>query len=373
MIAAIDPPVIGEVRTPFYSAHPFYGFVCRPNSVLDFSDTVPEAFGHGAIADIGPEGFRNSCSAVGKPGDEVWIALLGGSVAFSSASTSNATTISGYLERDLNAHRGRGARRVRVWNFALPAAQQPQQAAILLMHAAALDGVITFDGVNEAIIAPYYNKRRIPDHFPFRPTYEVLYGRTLTAEHAALTWAIEETETWGRRRSGLTRFAVEKIASRRIADLRRRLRGLRESADGFMSSFPSGDPKEDVVHWIEAGVGRWKDMIVSMNAIAAARRIDTTFVLQPMPERDKPLTPDERARIDKYRDMVDLRMTAYPRLRNAAGVLASEGIDCVDFRGVFADEKSAVYTDHIHFEDRGCAIVAKRLAAHMLERWESLR
>jgi hypothetical protein len=373
MIVADGQRTSGEVRTPFYCAHPFYGFVCRPNSELDFSDTVPDGFGHGAIATIGPEGFRNSRTVESKPADEVWIALLGGSVAFSSASTSNATTISGYLERDLNAHRGSNRRRVRVWNFALPAAQQPQQAAILMLHAADLDGVITFDGINEAIIAPYYNKRRIPDQFPFRPIYEILYGRTLTAEHAALTWAIEETENWRRHRSWVTRFAVNTIASRRIAALRRRLQGLGDLSDGFMSSFPSGDPTEPVGRWIDAGIGRWKDMIVAMNAIATARRIDATFVLQPVPERDKSLTPDERSRVEQFPDMVDLRMSAYPGLQDAVRVLAAADIDCADFRGVFADETAEIYTDHIHFEDRGCAIVAKRLAAHVLDRWKSLR
>src|SRR5262249_30756611 len=141
----------------------------------------------------------------------------------------------------------------------------------------------------------------------------------------------------------------------------------------FRSLFPNGDPDEDTVHWIESGVRRWKDMILSMQAVAAARHIDSTFVLQPMPERDKKLTSGEQQGVDQYPDMVDLRKTAYPCLRDAAACLAADGIDCVDFRGAFADVTTAVYTDHIHFEDHGCAIVAKALAGHILSRWQSLR
>jgi hypothetical protein len=110
-----------------------------------------------------------------------------------------------------------------------------------------------------------------------------------------------------------------------------------------------------------------------MHAVATARRLDSTFVLQPMPERDKPLTVDEQQGVDQYPDMVALRRIAYPRLRDAAVTLAPHGIDCVDFRGAFSDVTTPVYTDHIHFEDRGCEIVAKALAAHVVQHWTSLQ
>jgi hypothetical protein len=372
MGAAVETAMTGEVHTPFYCLHPFYGFVCRPNAVLDFSDTVPEWFGHRAIANIGPDGFRNLDRLSGKPSDEVWIALVGGSVAFSPASTNNAATISGYLERELNARSSVARRRrVRVWNLALPAAQQPQQAVILLNHKTELDGVISFDGVNEAVIGPYFNKRQIPDHFPFLPIYEVLYGRAVTAEQTALAWAIEETETWGSRSPRLARFVVEKIADRRIAGLRRRLRGC-ETPTPFASVFPR-DAGAGLDEWVDAGARRWSEMIVSMNAMAGASRIDRTFALQPVPERDKPLTPDEQRGLEAYPDMVDLRQRAYPRLSDAADKLASEGIDCIQLGKAFAGVTESIYTDHVHFEDRGCEMVAKQLAAHVQSRWKSLQ
>jgi hypothetical protein len=361
----------GEVHTPYYCVHPYYGFVCRPNAVLDYSETVPDWFGHGALAAIGPDGFRNLDRVSGKPSNELWIALVGGSVAFSSASTNNSTTISAYLERALNARPAAArSRRVRVWNLALPAAQQPQQAIILLNHSTDLDGIVSFDGVNEAVIGPYFNKRQIPDDFPFLPTYEVLHGRSVTAEQLALAWGIEDTERWEENSPAPTRFLVRKIAARRIGDLRRRLRAT-ATAGPFTSTFPR-DERVDLDQWIDVGVRRWREMIVNMDAIARVRRIDRTFVLQPVPERHKALTPHEQRGLDQYPDMVDLRMRSYPQLQESAAALSREGLDCIQLSQAFAGVTESIYTDHIHFEDRGCAIVAQQLAAHLQEHWTCL-
>jgi hypothetical protein len=364
----------GEVRTPFYCLHPFFGYVCRPNTVLDFSDTVPEWFGHGAMAQIGPDGFRNIDRLEGKPPDEVWIGVLGGSVAFASASTANAMTISGWLERELRerpAPAARRRRKIRVWNLALPAGQQPQQTVILLMHARDLDGIITFDGVNEAIIGPYFNQGQIPDHFPFRPTYEVLYGGSMTAQQVALTFAIEDAETWARSSSPLSRFWVNRMARKRIADWRRRLRSAAEPGQPFASVFKAAT-HAGIEEWVEAGVRRWRDMIVMMHGIARTRGIDSSFVLQPVPEQNKPLTEHERVGLDAYPDMVALRKRAYPRLQEAARQLAAGGIDCLDYGGIFASVTDSIYTDHIHFEDRGCAIAARQLERHISGTWKCL-
>jgi len=366
----VDIATTGEVHTPFYCVHPFYGYVCRPNAVLDFSDTVPEWCGHPAIATIGPDGFRNLERLIGKPSSEAWVALVGGSVAFSPASTDNSATVAAYLERELNGRAPR-RRRVRVWNFALPAAQQPQQAIILLNHSTVLDAVVSLDGVNEAVIGPYFNKQRIPDQFPLLPIYEVLHGRSVTAEQTSLAWAIEETETWGNGSRQPARFVIKKIADRRIAGLRRRLRAT-ETATPFTSSF-ARDARPTLHEWLDAGVSRWRDMIVNMDAIAQARGLDRTFALQPVPERHKTLTSHEQRGLDQYPEMVDLRRQAYPRLCDAADQLAAKGIDCIQMGRVFGGETQSIYTDHIHFEDRGCAILAQQLAAHVQHRWKCLQ
>jgi hypothetical protein len=113
-------------------------------------------------------------------------------------------------------------------------------------------------------------------------------------------------------------------------------------------------------------------MIVNMDAIAGARHMDRTFALQPVPERYKALTPHEQRGLDQYPDMIDLRMRAYPRLQGAADSLAGSGIDCIQLAGAFDGVSESIYTDHIHFEDRGCAIVAQQIASHIQKCWTCL-
>jgi hypothetical protein len=360
-----------ERHTPFYCLHPYFGYVCRPNAVLDFSDTVPAWFGHAAHAAIDWEGFRNDRRPAEKPGDELWIGVFGGSVAFSAPSTNNSTSLSAFLERELNARRAAGARRVRVINFALPAGQQPQQAIIFLTHAGDLDGIITFDGVNEAIIAPYYNRGGIPDAFPYRPIYEPLYARTLTDEQTALSWAIEEAEQWTTGRPAFSRFPIGMVARRRIASLRRRLRATEGQTEVLRSLFQRTGPA-DTDQWLAVGARRWREMIMSMNAIAQARHVSRLFVLQPVPERNKSLTPNERAGVDQYPDMIALRTRGYPQLESTVEALSTEGIPCMSFKTLFEGCSDTIYTDHIHFEDRGCEIAAARLAEVVTSQWPCL-
>ena len=147
---------LSEVRTSRYCIHPYFGFVCTPNAVLDFSETIIVPLDQPAIAHIDAWGFRNRDLPSQKPDDETWIGLFGGSVAFAVASSSNETTIAGHLEADLKARAG-AARRIRVLNLALPAGQQPQSLLIFATMVGMLDGAVIFDGVNEAIIPAYYN------------------------------------------------------------------------------------------------------------------------------------------------------------------------------------------------------------------------
>src|SRR5947207_3109097 len=91
-----------ETHTTVCCAHPYFGFVCTPNTIIDFSDRVPAEFNHPASATIDVNGFRNEGVPVSKPDDEFWIGVFGGSVAFGVPATDNGATIAGCLERRLN-------------------------------------------------------------------------------------------------------------------------------------------------------------------------------------------------------------------------------------------------------------------------------
>lgn len=358
---------LSEIRTTRYCIHPYFGFVCTPNSALDFAETISTPLDHPAVAHIDAWGFRNRDLPAAKPSHETWIGLFGGSAAFSVASSCNETTIAGYLEATLNAT-ATGGRRFRVLNFALPAGQQPQPLLIFALKAGLLDGAVTFDGVNEAVIPAYYNGSAIPVHYPYRPFYETLFARSFTDEQRALQWNIEDEERilaatpdsiWSRWESARRRA--------RIARLNTELQAMTPAAASLQSIFPRLEG--DASAHIEAGIDNWRDCTRTMHDLARGRGVDIVSILQPVPERQKPLTRRERGFLELYPQILDIRARGYARLTAHAALLAADGLACVDFADVFADRPDDVYVDLIHFNDRGCEIVAERIAAHARLAW----
>lgn len=358
---------VSEIRTTRYCIHPYFGFVCTPNAVLDFAETISTPLDHPAVAHIDAWGFRNRDLPAVKPPHETWIGLFGGSVAFSVASSCNETTIAGYLEATLNATATNG-RRFRVLNFALPAGQQPQPLLILALKADLLDGAVTFDGVNEAVIPAYYNGSSIPVHYPFRPFYETLFARSFTDEQRAIQWNIEDEE---RRLAAMpdsiwSRWGAARRRAR-IARLTAELQAMTPADAALQSIFPRLEGGSGA--HIDAGIDNWRDCTRSMHALARGRGIEIVSILQPVPERQKPLTKREQGFLQPHPQVVDIRARAYGRLSAHAAALASEGLACLDFSDVFADRTDDVYVDLIHFNDRGCEIVAARMAAQLRGTW----
>ena len=92
---------VQERHTEKICIHPFYGFISKPNSRIDYSEFVDPSFGHGSIAETNRHGFRFLELPEQKPNNEFWIGLFGGSVAFSLGSSEEQFTISHLLEKKL--------------------------------------------------------------------------------------------------------------------------------------------------------------------------------------------------------------------------------------------------------------------------------
>jgi hypothetical protein len=354
-----------ETHTDAYCLHPYFGFVCTPGARIDFSESVPAHFGHGAVALIDRQGFRNRHVPDDKPDNEFWIGLFGGSVAFSSAASDEAATIAGQLETRLEDPPF-GGKRVRVLNLALPAGQQPQQLLICALHLERLDGVITFDGVNEVVIPGSYNAGTMPLEFPYRPIYQALYGGGINDEQVALSW---------RRRIARERFEKQPWLLRAVtgpsyrAETERLTKQLRDTTPvhGFRSLFPS--PVSQPADAVARGAETWRRCVERMHALCQASGVRTLFTVQPIPDRQKPMTANEQAALDRYRDVVTLRRSGYELVLEKAAVLRQQGLPVELMTDVFEDHQEEIYTDLIHFEDRGCAQVAERLAKLVRGAW----
>jgi hypothetical protein len=364
------PEPLREFHTSVCCPHPYFGFVCTPNSVLDFSAQVPGEFGHRALAVIDQNGFRNIDFPLAKPDDEIWIGIFGGSVAFSVPATDNEHTIAGYLEGILNGSEFREAifpkRRVRVLNYALPGGQQPQQLLIYLFNRKLLDGVITFDGVNEVVIPAYYNAGAVPPTFPYRPYYEAVFARKVTDEQAALSWLLETEKSRFASSPAVSQVAYGIFHRRYIDSIRNRLKATSPDGRQFVSLYFRPGIETDSVR---TGALNWRDNVLLMNLLYKSEGAEGLFVLQPVPERGKKLTSTEQSFLSKQNEVLAIRDRGYRLLQDHLQELQAAGVHCIDFREVFVGEARTVYSDLIHFEDYGCNVVARELGDYLRRSW----
>lgn len=360
-----------EPHTTVCCAHPYFGFVCTPHAIIDFSDRVPAEFGHGAVATIDSRGFRNRDVPETKPHDEFWVGLFGSSVAFGVPASDNDGTIAAALERAL-AGRRRDGKRARVINFAIPGGQQPQQFLVLALHRHLLDGAVTFDGVSELIVPACYNHGHMPSHFPYRPYYEQLYGAGRGDEQICESVQAERKVAAFRRRPTWQQRLLSPFHARDMARRRARLEFLSEGEPAFQSMF-SGGRSASAVQAAEAGAVNWADYTALMHDVCRAQAIQALFVVHPVPERGKPLTELERGHLRLQAEMLSLRASGYDRVLALAKKLHVEGRPVVSFADVFSGCSQSVYTDITHFEDRGSAIVAERMAEWICRTWTGFR
>jgi hypothetical protein len=364
-----------EVHSTVCCIHPYFGYVCTPHATLDFSEKLPPVFMHGAKAKINSRGFRGDEWPEEKPKGEIWIGLFGGSVAFSVSSTDETATIAYNLQQRLNVilSEQKKATRVRVLNLALPGGQQPQHLFIYLQHRHLLDGIITFDGINEVIVPTIYNFGFLPHNFPYKPYYEVLFGHQINETHYALMLLQDLLEKKYRSATTVMRAIGKGLYNHLKRIIQDRQRAESSKRGEFHSIFYKTGTAEKQLEIGKIGAENWASSIRAMDYVRAGERKDALYVLQPVPEIGKRLTGLEKSIIEDYQEeVVALRRQLRPLLEEKLDILKNKLLPCEDFKDVFISEDGDIYNDHIHFEDRGCVIVAEKLAQILMERWKCL-
>lgn len=365
-----------ERRTSYVAIHPYYGYVLKPNSTVDFGLRPPEHFGHGVSIATDHKGFRNTGTPESKPDNEIWIGLFGGSVAMSVLSSDNSKTISGFLETEMNSGRAAGGKRVRVINFALPGGQQPQQLMIFLNNIGDLDGIITFDGYNEITVPLIRNIGYTPDWFPYFPYYYELFSEKADDDRQGLVWILRFLES----KKGEIPFPFRLVTTGAINIISRWIKNrLNRIADYSLENFSSlylaqpAPHDRNPIKIMDEGAARWRGHILLMHDIASARGIDSLFILQPIPETGKILTEAEQGFLSSKKEFSDTRVKGYERLARHGEALKDAGVNFHDFADIFKDVEGEIYGDITHFEDRGCKIAARRIADIILKAWGTFK
>ena len=371
------PMPAGEVPAAlqFYALHPYLGFVADPTST-----TGPVRSSRGTMVPTSLGFFRHRRGPAPATGRPLRIGVFGGSVAFLFSLKADRL-----LARALRASPVARDRDVIVQSFALPGHKQPQQLfalAYLLLLGERFDVVVNIDGFNELALPVTENlPQGTAAIYPRSWSQLVAAAPSMgLVEHAAGVVSLREM-----RRLLAMAFAWPPLSlsptgnlSWRIFDdaLTARI-GAREAdlaqwssaQGGYRASGPAptaraaGDPFPELVEL-------WRQSSLLMHQLCVANGIAYVHVLQPnqyLPGA-KPLGDDER-RV-AYREDHPYRVAVergYPLLIEAGGSLTASGVRFVDLSRIFAEVQEPLFVDDCcHFNQRGNAILANRLARELI-------
>jgi len=211
-----------------------------------------------------------------------------------------------------------------------------------------------------------------PNIFHFFHYYSVLYARPSEERQVALCWFlknIDEFQDKLKLKSLMLQKAVHPLLFFVKGMIRRSLteKTLLES-ESFSSLFRiENDWTEDRL--MERCAHRWRDCMSTMYQLASIKKIKSMFILQPVPEFYKKLTFLEKQILENNSISSERRIAWYKYLFNNIESLTVELKSFHDFTDVFSQEKRSIYADFSHFEDIGCEIVAEKICAIILTRW----
>jgi hypothetical protein len=334
--------------------HPYLAFVHHGNPPCGIEANNVGLFGRDYPAERDPDHFT--------------ILLTGGSVTAQLSGLSQRAP--NYLERLLNERyespRGAG---FQVLNGADGAWKEPQQTILFLLHAQAVDAVVTLDGYNDhsSLAAGTRFEAPATNFLTVNPWLETgprkllgvwLYGAIY--RHSQTYWLTSHSYA----AYGLTRTAREAIRS--WAD-REPPAARRTTIDSIFSLPKEWDPAKRYQWNLE----EYRKYMRIIDAVAAKLGVRAAHFIQPVPAIGKPLTPEE-ARV-----VGDLSYTdSYARMTAALIALNGEGIPVFSLLDVFSGVREPIYADPIHciidpktLESRGYRMMAERMADILQAQW----
>jgi hypothetical protein len=303
------------------------------------------------------------------------ILLTGGSVT-AQLSGAGRTLTPNDLEQVLNErYESPGGSGFQVLNGGDGAWKQPQQTILFLLHAQAVDAVVTLDGYNdhgfllnsegtrfEAPAANFLTVNPWLETGPRKLLGVWIYGAIY--RHSQTHWLTSHSYA----AYGITRTVREAI--RRWAE--REPPGARRTTPSSIFSLPSDWDRPKRYTW---NLEEYRKYMRIIDAVAVRLGVRAAHFIQPVPAIARTLTPEE-ARV-----VGDLSYTdSYARMTAALLALNGEGIAVFSLLDVFSGVREPIYADHIHCivdpktgESRGYRIMAERMADILEAHWHLRR
>ncbi len=299
------------------------------------------------------------------------VVVLGGSVAASYGFQAGPV-----FARLLERAPGLEGRPVRVLTYARAAHKQPQQAIALtwlLSLGIRPDLVLNLDGFNEVAQSNVNAALDTNPAYPSIAQWSPFVGGVGGPEEVDLLLDVRATQNaagasarrWAD--SPLVASAVGgELALRLVGRARARMvrAQKRYVSSRGRSPFlrgPEFDAGRDAV--LARGVRTWVEGSRALRALCDANGVLYLHALQPtLHDGVKAPTDEERASGTASGEWMEAVEHGYPLLRAAGAELAGEGVAFVDLTDVYAEEAGTIYVDACHVNERGNALMARRLA-----------
>ena len=292
--------------------------------------------------------------------DVMRIAVVGGSAAWGCGSSSNSTTIAGYLESTINNKSSMldhyKCKSVESFNLAQVNATQTHDILTLSLYAIKVRPqiVISFTGWNELVTNKGYKKEILEN-------YGIFYLQELEG------W--ESDDLTGNKKKFLKKYfklwCVDKFTS---------LRRFKLIGREFERSHSLGNISER----IEIGGKIFLENLTRMQALSKAYGFDHIQVFQPNVYRKKNLTESEVKIIDLYDNVRQVHggseLGDYLRENNIYKSIIDEVQkfpqkygNYLDLSDIFMNEKDSMFFTLVHLRDVGYQKVAEKITKFLLK------
>lgn len=281
---------------------------------------------HSKTININSEGFRGPEITKNKPLETYRIFILGGSTAFGSTSTSDETTISGYLQQKFNEDKNVDFK-VEVVNAGVPAAWSHVETLYIKQKLLdySPDLFLIYDGWNDI----------------YKDKQDWLKGRSQTSNVENIEKTLIDSIYFSIRED----FSFYKTPVM-----------LRNISNSFFATFGSHDVKaykENLPEMAKDWEERWTDIC----KLGEKQNFETIIILQPfVGTGNRELSNQDQIWYDN-RNHFDL-VNAYQTFADKLVELEKDCTNTVDLRNVFDNIDGQIYTDAGHVVDKGNKILA---------------
>ncbi|MBY0451653.1 MAG: hypothetical protein K2P92_01375 [Bdellovibrionaceae bacterium] len=285
------------------------------------------------------------------------ILITGGSVGEQLGGLSNWEKKSNYLEDDLQAGWISPTNKpFKVLNAALAGASQPSNSIQTLLFAPWVDLIVNVEGFNEFV--KYGSIHRLEK--PLNGWIEAAYQ----FENPFHFYLLSVMSNWQRRHSDLNPLGYSYGVFNVLHFFSDHLRADYDNKKQILNPFPdyqhSWSQEKRNLNYLK----NQSRYIIQSDALAQSLGKKYVLFIQPVPLQFKQLSEDELKVVRNIAYSSD-----YNAIRNNLLELRRSKIAVEDLGRVFENEKSTLYFDHIHTNEKGVKIMSLEIAERLAKRY----